>query len=195
MKRIGYIDGRRISGWSFLNTDTPGDGQLVTINDRSPASCFGKKIVYNVLTAKTGLYARAHEIEVNLNADTVLGYASRISMQTSGNPVVIHGAGLEVYMNDPGDNTSGWMCLDLNFNCVGTPAGRYGFIKCRPHTAVTPRTLMLLEGAPTATYMLEHAQPNQAPFYDGAASAAGAELYHLKCLMGGMEVRVPLWFG
>lgn len=195
MKRIGFIDGRRVAGWTFPATAAPGNGQVVTIDDRSPADCYGKRIVYNVLAAKTGLYTAAHQIEVNFKADVMLGYGARIHIQSSGNPTIIHGAGLEVYMNEAGDNCSGWMCADLNFNTEGAPAGRYGFIKCRAHTAITPNTILLFEGAPTSTYLLKHPQPCQGPFYDGLASASGAETYHLKCLMGGMEVRIPLWFG
>lgn len=195
MKRTGFIDGRRVAGWRFPATDAPGKGQVLTVNDYSPAAAYVRELHYNILGAKTATYAMVDWVKISIQNTVVLGYGKWIDVDSVDNPTIAHFSAMVINMRDPGDNCDGWMCLDLNFFAVGTPSARYGYIKCRAHTAVTPTAIMMLEGAPTATYLLHHAQPAQGPFGAGGASDSGADSYHLKCLMGGMEVRIPLWFG
>lgn len=194
MKRIGFIDGRRVAGWRFPATDSPGNGQVLTVDDYSPETAYPKTLKYTVLGVKTALYTIADWLEISIKNTVVLGYGKWIDVDSVDNPAIGHFSGQVINMRDPGDNCDGWLCQDLNFFCVGTPAGRFSFIKCRTHTAVIPTSVISLEGAPNATYLLGIAQTTP-PHYLGSADASGASTHHLKIMVAGTEYRIPLYVG
>lgn len=94
MKRIGFIDGRRVAGWNYPATATPGNGQIVDVTDPS----FGAVGSVNIQTInfrptgiKTGInYLSAHRINVYPHGDTYTLRGQKIDFATPGRNALIH---------------------------------------------------------------------------------------------------------
>lgn len=94
MKRIGFIDGRRIAGWSFPATAVPGNGQVVDVTDPSAGavgSVFAQRIIFRPTGNKTGVnYLAAHRIDVVPHGDTFTLRGQVIDFATPGRDSLIH---------------------------------------------------------------------------------------------------------
>lgn len=148
MKRLGFIDGRRVAGWSFPATATPGNGQVMTINDRSAGGTgdvYGQTINYNAIGAKTG-HPFVGPLSLNLNviggAAPTPGYQAGLSISTSL-AAALHSAGLYgmfIYMNalGAGATVTEHCALSLNMNNTVAPTSFSTFLRCYAHGAGHP---------------------------------------------------------
>lgn len=107
MKRIGYIDGRRIAGFNLAGAAAL-NGMALTIRDLLTFTTeygHGRGIYLNFtqVGAKGVLsYSDALAIEYILAGDVTYANAINISMNFSGTPTCGYYAGLQIYGENPG---------------------------------------------------------------------------------------------
>lgn len=110
MKRIGFIDGRRIAGWNFPATATPGNGQVVDVTDPSEGatgSVVAQTLKYRPTGDKTG-------------SDYSIG--KRIDVYPQGDLFILEG--LQIHFHDPiGAGTfERWWAFDIYLDAIGALA-------------------------------------------------------------------------
>ncbi|MBA7714231.1 hypothetical protein ES703_123248 [subsurface metagenome] len=139
MKRIGFIDGRRIAGWSFPATATPGNGQVITINDPSiiaGGTITGRRIVYNATGDKTGAPTVTPDtVDFNISGNCEAAYGRSTYIGMSGDPTITYLAGHFIYMDDIGAAaTIAYMCaLHLGVNVTNAPTTGSTFMRAYSH--------------------------------------------------------------
>lgn len=159
MKRIGFIDGRRVAGWHFTATATPGNGQVVDVHDPSAGatgSISAQTLRYRPTGVKEGAaYYVAKTIEVYPSGD--LGHVSAIL------------EGLSIYFASPGAgarNLGRWWALDVYMEevmghtvheihglAIGmnytnpTTLPHSAFIRCQTHGAVPMPAAIRITGS------------------------------------------------
>jgi len=109
MKRIGFIDGRRVAGWHFPATAVPGNGQVVDVTDPSAGATgdvAAQTLRYRPTGDKTGApYSIARTIEVYPEGDSFLL------------------VGLRIYYHNPVDGDfNSWRALDIYMQPIGAVA-------------------------------------------------------------------------
>ena len=109
MKRIGFIDGRRVAGWHFPATATPGNGQVVDVTDPSvgASSVAAQTLRYRPTGNKTG---------------NIYSVAKSIDVYPQGNTYILEG--LSIYFDNPvGAGVFGkWWALDIYMQAIGAAA-------------------------------------------------------------------------
>jgi len=107
MKRIGYIDGRRVAGWSFPANASPGNGLVLNVVDPSTiASGYARAIYINYTNsgAKTGTAElNPLTIDVDSSADVPHIFPISIYIGALTGAEVNHAAGIYMYL----DSTAG----------------------------------------------------------------------------------------
>ena len=172
MKRIGYIDGRRIAGFTkrgLLATD----GMKIDIEDLSTISTGYEKgiyINYKQKGLKTGGDVNPLTIDVSVE-ESAAGGVFPISLylaMTSGKNVGNLGF-LATYMEDIGAGVIGNVMLaDLARVITNLGASRDAFIRFRNHGAVAGKSGIYLEGYPNiVTNLITFSHP--VPPFIGAA--------------------------
>ncbi|MBA7669595.1 hypothetical protein ES703_77726 [subsurface metagenome] len=148
MKRIGFIDGRRVAGWHFTATATPGNGQVVDVHDPSAGatgSISAQTLKYRSIGTKTGAayyVARTIEVHPGGDLDSVSGILEGLNI-TFASP----GAGalnlgrwwaLDIFVND----VMGHTVHEIHGLAIGmfydnpTTLPHSAFIRCQTHGAV-----------------------------------------------------------
>jgi len=149
MKRIGFIDGRRVAGWSFPATTTPGDGQVITINDPSTiasGTIHGIHINYTASGIKTGGTVMPLAVTLAVTGDTPYAYAMRVTTAAVANKTMEMLMGLDIYMGDAGTAVGRFYAFNLGMVHNSVPLDQVGFMRLRNHGARTMSSVIRLEG-------------------------------------------------
>ena len=137
--------------------------------------------------AKTGsAEINAFAVDFSLQASCPYVYGMAVYAGHSGNPAIGFFSGWSLYLDDIGTNVGGIVGLDLGFAATNSPSGRHAFIRCRKHTANVPDTVLLLEGAGSAKYLLKFDQVGNLCVTD-AGAVAGNRTHKIKCECQGTE--------
>lgn len=196
MKRIGYIDARRIAGFTFPATATPGNGLVLTIVDPSiiaSGTNRGIHLDYNHSGVKAGGSVSAIGVELNIAAAAEYVNGIDVYVDTSDDPDVTWIAGMGVYMADSGSGTViGHMCLDLGKESTNQGVDRDCFIRFRTHAGQT-KDVFRLEGAEMAEYLVHVDYPG-APWEAGDVTNSKTPTGGLRCYIKDVGVGViPLY--
>jgi len=145
MKRIGFIDGRRVAGWQFPATAVPGNGQVIDVTDPSfgaIGSIAAQTIKYRPTGAKTGVnYSQAQSIEVFPQGDTYLLHGQSIYFAAPvGTPAIHRYIGLDIFMEPLGGAVVSEIAgISIGINNTDPATAAYGcFLRCYAHAAVLP---------------------------------------------------------
>lgn len=164
MKRIGFIDGRRIAGWVFPANATPGNGQVMTVLDPStPVGSYtrGRHLSYTATGDKTGagntLEADSVALAISGNSQNAYGRATYIS--ASGDPVINYLSGHFIYMGDIGASAviKKICALDMGVNVTNAPTEQSTFIRAYSHGGEV-RSFAWLPSSQGITYLFEFEQ-------------------------------------
>lgn len=158
MKRIGFIDGRRVAGWRFPATATPGNGLVLTIVDPSIIASGDNRGVYISYTAsgkKTGGTVAPLGVNLAITEDTPYGYGIRIDTAAVADKTMEMLMGLDVYMHDAGTAVGRYYALNLGMEHNSEPAGEVGFMRLRNHGTRTMDSVLRLEGTNPCTRLFD----------------------------------------
>ncbi|GAJ06028.1 unnamed protein product, partial [marine sediment metagenome] len=134
MKRIGFIDGRRIAGWSFPANATPGNGQVVDITDNSlgeVGNVQGRCLKFRAKGAKTGTpFVHADKIELYPEGNTLWLAGHGIHVETPvGSPVMDSLWAQDIYMDRLGTADVAEYCgISIGMNATNAPTLWSAFI-------------------------------------------------------------------
>lgn len=188
MKRIGFIDGRRIRGFT-LSGAVALDGQRLDISDVievASGTTRGVYINYTQSGTKTGsAQVNALAVDMGIAADVPYAYGISISLDTIDDKTVGFLSGLSIYWEDYGDALTHSVMIDLGKNSVHEPADRNCFFRCREHTTVWPNSsVMRLEGGNSSGYFVVFDNPAGAEdaevILDAATCGESAD-YRIRC--------------
>lgn len=161
MKRIGFIDGRRVAGWTFPATATPGNGQVLTINDLSVITSGYSRGVYIDYTQTGvkggGAWVVPLAIDLTLVGDVGFAFAQSIGIAFSGAAIANYGGGIYIYLNDPADGSVVHYCgLMIGIDAENAPSGTSCFMRVYGHGGAVDTVIWLANGAGTPiTYLLD----------------------------------------
>lgn len=193
MKRIGFIDGRRVAGWSFPATATPGNGQVMNITDPStPASGIrrGAYINYTQSGVKTGsAEVDAFAIDLALNAAVPTAYGQAIYLSSSGDPTIAFVSGLSFYIDNLGSGLSGFAAIDIGLALSDAPPTRHCFMRLRNHVGTIVADGIRIEGSNPITNLLYFLTATQ-PII--SAAVGGAQNQKIRISIAGTPYYIPL---
>lgn len=200
MKRIGFIDGRRIAGWRFQASATPGVGQIEDVTDPgvgATGSVTAKTLRYRPTGNKTGnIYSVARAIEVYPEGDTYILEGLSIYYD---NPI---GAGtfgiwwgLDIYMQAIGALAAvGYMngiTIGMNYTNATLNPVATSFIRAYTHGAVAMPSLINIGGS-GMTNLVEFMR-SVAPFLNGAVGVGQTARIRVHCNDTGQDWDIPLY--
>jgi len=195
MKRIGFIDGRRIAGWSFPATAVPGPGQVQTIVDQSTGVRFnrGLFIDYRQTGIKTGA-GRVDGLGVDMIVSADSPYANTMAHYVSfvGTPTVGYATGGYWYLNNPGaGNLLNHYCgLMLGIDVTNPPAGRSAFMRVFGHGGAVDAVIWLANAGGAMITNLLYFEGGVSPWVAGAVG--GAQDQKIRVSVGGVARYIPL---
>lgn len=200
MKRIGFIDGRRIAGWSFPANATPGNGQVVDVTDPSVGAVgdiAAQILRYRPTGDKTGnTYSIARSINVYPEGDTyILEGLSIYYDNPVGSGTFGIWWGLDIYMQAIGALAAvGYMngiTIGMNYtNATANPVAT-SFIRAYTHGAVAMPSFVNIGGS-GMTNLIEFMR-SVAPFLNGAVGAGQTAKIKVHCNDTGQDWYIPLY--
>jgi len=177
MKRIGYIDGRRIAGFALKGT-TALTGINIPITDTAtPSSGYmrGIRIGYTNSGTKTGS-AEAVALALDLTVEADVPRAMCLSLYTApiANKTVDGLHAIDVYMDDPGTACNRYYALNLG-QAHNNAAAESGFIRMRNHGSTPLDAVFQLEANNPATYLFRMGAGT--PYHSSNVSVMDGRLY------------------
>ncbi|MBA7705363.1 hypothetical protein ES703_114191 [subsurface metagenome] len=166
MKRIGFIDGRRVAGWRFQASALPGNGQILDVTDPSAGavgSVAVQTIKYRPTGDKTGVnYSQAQNIEVFPQGDTYLLHGQSIYFAAPvGTPTIHRYIGLDIFMERlTGAVVSEIAGISIGINNTDPATAAYGcFLRCYAHAARLPAFARIAGEGVTSLFYFQRAVP------------------------------------
>ena len=153
MKRIGFIDGRRVAGFAFPATATPGNGQVMTVRDPSIGALHnrGMRIDYRQTGVKTGA-GRVDGLGVDMIVSADSPYVNTMAHYIAwvGTPTVVYATGGFWYLDNPGagNNLVQYCALMLGMN-VTNPPTKSTFMRVYGHGGAVDSVIWLANSAGT----------------------------------------------
>jgi len=153
LKRVGFIDGRRVSGWRFPANATPGNGQAMVITDPSIGALHnrGVHLTYNQSGAKTGA-GRVDGLGVDMIVSANSPYVNTMAhyIAWSGTPVVAYATGGFWYLDNPGagNNLVQYCGLMLGMDVTNPPV-KSTFMRVYGHGGAVGSVIWLANSAGT----------------------------------------------
>ncbi len=194
--RIGYIDARRIAGFTFPANATPGDGQIVDITDPSlgaTGNVKGSELKFRPTGDKTGApYVVARQITLYPQGDANWLSAHRIDVETPiGAPVMNTLWASDIYMHALAGALVDEYCgqsIGMNYTNAVQANGIACFQRFYTHGYVAmPYALYLAGAQATALFRLAQAMP---PWISGAVG--GDQLEKIQVNVAGNVRYIPL---
>jgi len=188
-KRVGYIDGRRLGGWSFPATASPGNGQVLTIADNAvitTGNLRGLFVDYTQGGAKTGASTEVDAIGINLNVAADVPYVYGLSIYTEPNkddedPTMIFCAPIAIYSEDLGSATCQYyVMVDLGKNSTNVASVVDAFIRMKTHAGTTTSGIYV-DGK--QSYFLDFADI-EGPCTAGDAATSGPKAWKISVRCG-----------
>lgn len=193
MKRTGFIDGRRVAGFT-LSGSSALNGMTLTIADSTtPASGYTRAMYINY----TGSGAKTGSAEINcLGIDLALsaavaGYAYNISLylSSSGNPTLSFVSPISIYADDMGTGCAGFVGIDIGLALSNAPSGRHCFMRMRNHVSTAVTDGIRIEGSAPLTNLL-YFQTDSSPIV--ASAVGGSQNHKIKISIAGTAYYIPL---
>lgn len=185
IKRVGFIDGRRVAGWRFPANASPGVGQVMTIVDPSLIAAGtnrGLYINYTQSGAKTGSASvRGLAIDLTISADVPNIGAIDLYRADIDNKAISRLSAIEIYSGNRGNavTTQYDVMIARNSNAVLTAPGCDAFIYFREHTMVQEESsVLMLQGDNAAEYLIAFGANPGSGKKLLEASAAGESITH-----------------
>jgi hypothetical protein len=192
MKRVGYIDGRRITGFTLAGALAK-DGMYLAVEDISTPSSgtvHAVKINYDQNGAKAGATAEAFCVMMTAKQAAQYAYAEAIHILSSGNPALGFVSPLSIYVDDQGTACTNLVGLDMGFAVNNAPSGRHAFIRMRNDVGQIVKDAILIEGTAPITNLFDF-QIDSAPVVD--AAVATGQTKKLQIAIAGSPWYIPLY--
>lgn len=194
--RIGYIDARRIAGFTLPANATPGDGQVVDITDPSlgaTPSIVGQMMKFRPTGDKVGnVYVTGRQIELypQGNCGWLAAHGIYVAMPV-GTPIMHTLWGQDIYMERLGaGNAIGEYCgVSIGMDNTNTPISRAAFLRCYSHGSNPMQDFAYLPAALGITnlFRFEH---QVIPLI--AAAVGGSQPLKIRVDVGGVPYYLPL---
>lgn len=193
--RIGYIDARRIAGFTFPANATPGDGQVVDITDPSAGAVgnvTGQLLKFRPTGAKTGNpYVTARQIELYPQGDSGYLAAHGIYVETPvGSPNLNTLWGQDIYMCRLGTCVVSEFCgISIGMDNTNNPVSRAAFLRCYSHGSSPMQDFAYLPAALGITnlFRFEH---QVIPLI--AAAVGGVQALKIRVDVAGTPYYIPM---
>lgn len=161
IKRVGFIDGRRVAGWRFPANASPGVGQVMTIVDPSliaTGTNRGLQINYTQSGAKTGTaQVGGLGIELTISADVPTACGLKLYRADIDNKTIARLSAIEIYSAKRGNGITAQydIMIGRDSNAVLTGPGNDAFIYFREHGTVQDESsVFMLQGNQAAEYLI-----------------------------------------
>lgn len=195
MKRIGFIDGRRVAGWAFPATAVPGNGQVKRIYDPSTGAVFnrGQFIDYRQTGIKTGGgRVDAHGIDMTISASCPYVNTMAHYIAWSGIPTVGEATGGFWYLSNPGagNNLVNYFGLSLNMDVTNPPSSKSTMMRVYCHGGTIGSVILLGNSGGTPFDNLLEFLAGVPPFISGAIG--GVQDSRIRITVAGAYRYIPL---
>lgn len=169
MKKIGYIDGRRLAGFTLAGVSGL-DGIKLDINDiGTPPSGAnrGVHINYTQDGAKPGAECDALAIDLTLKKATQYAYPLSLYMAASGNPALDFLSPISIYTDNLGTGVGALVGIDIGLCQNDAVADRLCFMRMRKHGSQTIKDGIRIEGTAPVTNLFAF-EIDHTPIVDAA---------------------------
>lgn len=192
MKRIGYIDGRRVAGFAFSGASAL-DGMKLNISDiGTPSSGINRGVYINYTQngIKTGsAEVNCFAIDLALQKAVINAYPIALYISSSGNPAINLVSPISMYVDDLGTGIGNFSCLDLGVAITNAPSGRFCFARLvRQGAGALLTDAFRLEAGPCTN--LFNFAVNTDPIAAGAVG--GSQDKKIKCVVAGTTYYIPM---
>lgn len=182
MKKIGFIDSRRLKGFTLAGASALVGPQLdiEDIATQSSGSSIGLYLNYDQNGAKTGSATVAVQaIDLALKKAVIYAYNQALYMAGSGNPAVDFASALSIYIDDIGTGLGGFCGIDIGLALTNAPADRHCFIRMRNHVGTIVKDAIRIEGSHPVTNLFAF-EIDHEPIVDAAVGGSSVKKLTIK---------------